>query len=74
VVRRPDEKNPIISLQPVQLIQEERAVLIIDQTIKVFEDDDTRSILSSLPEHLGNGVLFSEIVLGKGSFSALWYR
>jgi hypothetical protein len=74
VVRRPDKKNPIISLQPVQLIQEERAVLIIDQTIEVFEDDDTRRILSGLPEHFGDGVFISEIVLGKVSRSALWYR
>jgi hypothetical protein len=65
VVRGPDEKNSLVSLQSVQLIQEERAVLIIDQTIKVFEDDYARGILSGLPEHFSHGVLFSKIVFGK---------
>jgi hypothetical protein len=41
VIRRPDEKESIIALQPIKLIKEERAILVDDMAIKVFQDDDT---------------------------------
>ena len=41
VIRRPDEKESIIALQPIKLIKKERAILVVNLAIEVFQDDDT---------------------------------
>jgi hypothetical protein len=63
VIRGPDEKESIIALQPIQLIKEERAILIVNLAIDVFQDDDTRCVVSGFLEHFRNGIFISEIIL-----------
>jgi hypothetical protein len=59
----PNDKESIISLQPIQLIQEERAILVINLAINVFQDDDTWRVVPGFLEHFGNGVFIPEIIL-----------
>ena len=36
MIRSADDEQPIVSLQSIKLIKEERSVLVVDQAVQVF--------------------------------------
>jgi len=40
------------------LVEEERPILVVDETVQIFEDDDTRRPLTGFPEDLGHRTFF----------------
>jgi hypothetical protein len=59
VVRRPNDKQPVVALQTVKLVQEERAVAVIDECIQILEHDYTRRQLPCLVKYFLHRPLFS---------------
>jgi hypothetical protein len=59
MIRCANDKETVIALKAIELVKEEGAVAVIDETVQIFEDDDTRRHLACFSEHLGHGSLFA---------------
>jgi hypothetical protein len=55
------DEQPIIAFESVELIKEERPVSVIDQTVQVFQDDNTRRELTSFVENVSHRSFFAFI-------------
>jgi hypothetical protein len=59
MIGRADDEQSIVALQSVQLIKKERTVLVVDEGIEVFEDQDARGHLPCFVEDGEHGTLLA---------------
>ena len=54
VIGGSNDQETIVALQAVKLVQEERAVVVVDQTVQIFKDQDAGRLCPGLSEDLGH--------------------
>jgi hypothetical protein len=59
VIRGANDEQPIVAFESVKLIKEEGSVVVIDQTVQVFQDDNARRELASFVENVGHCSFFA---------------
>lgn len=59
VVRRPDQQNPVVGTQAVQLVEEVASCIIPNETVQIFQDQQAGRCPPSLLENLLNRPLRS---------------
>lgn len=54
-----DDQQTIVALQTIELIQEERSVAVVDQTVEVLEYHYTWGYLAGLVEYVSHSTFFA---------------